>query len=140
MELDVSALRKALSEFPLEMALVFGSWASGEATSLSDLDIAVKFRRKEPRSRRLRLLSEMITEVTSETGFEAVDVVDLDEVGPHIGYGAVSEGLLVLGDPEEAEELEARFLLKKLDFEPARQMWTESLVRRIREGRYGEAG
>lgn len=135
--LDVDTLRACLSEFPLSLAVVFGSRAGGGATDLSDLDVAVQFEADVADARRADLADEMMAEITRRTGFEAVDLVDLSAVGPRVGYEALSTGVLVLGDPADAVELESRFLQRKLDFQPVVDEWQAALEDRLAEGSYG---
>jgi len=138
-ELDLDELRDCLQKFPVRIATVFGSRAGGEASNLSDLDVAVQFEEDVPRERRLRLMDEITVAVTGCTGFDAVDLVDLEEAGPVLAYEALRGGVLVVGSEEDAVDLEARELVKKLDFEPVVDEWGEELGRRIEEGSYGRA-
>lgn len=138
-ELDLDELRVCLERFPVRVATLFGSRASGDASGLSDLDVAVQFEDGVSRERRLRLMDELTVAVTECTGFDAVDVVDLEVAGPVLAYEALRHGILVAGSEEDAVDLEARALVKKLDFEPVLAEWREALSRRIEEGRYGRA-
>lgn len=135
--LDVDALAATLEEYPLSLAVLFGSRATGTAGEMSDLDVAVAFEEDVPEDRRFALLDEMTAEITSETGFEAVDLVDLSTVGPYPGYEIMSEGLLLLGDEDDAVELESKFLQLKLDFRPVKEEWQTALEERIEGGEYG---
>lgn len=136
-ELDRDALADCLSEYPLSLAVLYGSWGRGEVTTLSDLDVAVAFEGSVPEERRGELLDELTVAVTRETGFEAVDLVDLDDAPPSLGYEALSSGVLLVGDASEASALEAKFLQKKLDFRPVAERWRAALSKRIEEGEYG---
>lgn len=138
--LDVDALAGCLREYPVSLAVLFGSHASDSASDLSDLDLAVRFQESIPEDERLELLDELTTAVTRATGFEAVDVVDLERVNPTLGYEALSNGTVLVGDENEAVDLEAKFLVLKLDFEPVREEWQSALSERIREGAYGRRG
>lgn len=135
--LDVDALAASLEEYPLSLAMLFGSRATGTTGELSDLDVAVAFGDDVPEDRRFALLDEMTAALTRETGFEAVDLVDLSTVGPYPGYEIVSEGLLLLGDEDDAVELESKFLQLKLDFRPVKEEWQAALEERIEGGEYG---
>lgn len=136
-ELDRDALAECLSGYPLSLVVLYGSWSSGDATPLSDLDVAVAFEGAVPDERRHGLLDEMTAAITRETGFEAVDLVDLERVSASLGYEALSSGELLLGDESEATEMESRLLQKKLDFQPIKERWQAALSERIEEGEYG---
>lgn len=135
--LDLNAVRDAVAVDDVSLAVVFGSYAAGEAGPLSDLDVAVRFRDGVPRARRLDLLDELTVAVVDAAGVEAVDLLDLDAVGPMIGYEALANGVLVYGDRAEAVDLEAALLLRKLDFRPVKRAWDRALESRIRDGSYG---
>lgn len=136
-ELDLDELRECLDEFPIRVATVFGSHATGKASSLSDLDVAVQFEERVSQDERMRLMDEVAVAVTKCTGFDAVDLVDLGRVGPVLAYEALRHGLLAVGSDEDANHLEALSLERKLDFEPVLVKWREALARRIEEGSYG---
>lgn len=136
-DLDRDALREAVAVDEVSLAVVFGSYGAGDAGPLSDLDVAVRFREGVPRARRLELLDELTVAVVDATGVEAVDLLDLDAVGPRIGYEALADGGLLYGDRAAAVDLEAAFLLRKLDFSPVKRAWDRALESRIRDGSYG---
>lgn len=131
-------LKESLSEFPLDLSVVFGSQISDKATKISDLDIAIRFNPNVLKEEKLRLMDRITVAVTKCTGFEAVDLVDLDEVGAEIGYKALKEGKVIIGNKEEANKLEARFLLQKLDFAPVKEEWRKAMTERIEKDEYGK--
>lgn len=135
--IDLEALRSAVSVDGVSLAVLFGSYARDDAGRLSDLDVAVRFDAGVTDSRRRRLLDELTVAIQESTSVEAVDLVDVDAVGPGLGYEALSRGVLVTGDPDAAAELEAELLLKALDFEPARDEWRDAIDDRIRGDRFG---
>jgi hypothetical protein len=66
-------------------------------------------------------------------------VVELDRIGPHRAYRALHEGVLLLGEEDDRQRAEARYLQRKIDFERVRETWREGLDERIEGGRYGRA-
>jgi predicted nucleotidyltransferase len=136
---EPETLRTALESYPLEIAILFGSHASESVDHWSDLDLAVAFESAVSTDDRRRLLDEITVPVTDTTGFEAIDLVDLDAAGPHLGYEICSEGILVLGEEETATEWESQFLVKKIDFEPIKREWREAMDDRLESGEYGRA-
>lgn len=135
--LDVDAIREAVSVDGVALTVVFGSVARDDAGSLSDLDVAVRFETEVDPPERRRLLDELTVSIQASTGFEAVDLVDLDAVGPELGYEALARGVLVYGDMDDALDLEAKLLLEALDFQPVKRAWQEALDGRIRGGTFG---
>ena len=110
-ELDRDALTECLREYPVSMAVLFGSQAAGLTHGLSDLDVAVLFNKGASKERKRRLLNELTVSITDATGFEAIDVVDLATVGPELGYEVLSEGTVLLGDKDVIVEFEADLLV-----------------------------
>lgn len=133
---DRNDLRACLTTFPVSVAVLFGSTATGTDTPLSDVDVAVVVDRSVDRHR-TRLLDEIRASLMETTGRDAIDLVDLDAVGPALGYEILSSGDLLLGNEDEVVELESRFLVRKLDFQPITERWQRSLDRRIETGDYG---
>lgn len=135
--LDVDAVREAVAIDGVSLAVVFGSYAAETAGPLSDLDVAVSFEPSIDRERKLRLMDELTVAIQDATGVEAVDLLDLDTAGPTIGYDALAHGILVYGERDTAIDLEARFLVRKLDFRPVTRAWQGALDERLREGTFG---
>lgn len=136
-EISRDTLHDAVASYPLSLVVLSGSYATDSTHHLSDVDVAIKFEADVGRDRKLQLLDELTVAIQRATGIEAVDLIDLDAVGPALGYNALRDGVLVYGDRETAIELEAEFLLRKLDFQPVKRMWDDALTDRIREGNFG---
>jgi predicted nucleotidyltransferase len=114
---DEDAIRACLADYPVSLAVLFGSGAHGDLTPRSDLDIAVEFELDVPDERRLELLDALTADLVRSTGFEAVDLVDLDDASPALGYDILSRGVLLVGDEATVADFQSRFLVKKLDFQ-----------------------
>lgn len=136
-DFDVDALRETVATDEVRLAVLFGSYATGDQGPLSDLDVGIAFDDNVPWARRLELLDALTVAITDATGIEAVDLVDLETLGPAVGYDALSTGTLVYGDPGEAVDLETAFLSRKLDFQPVKRRWDRALDARLRDGTYG---
>ena len=104
---------------------------------MSDLDVAVQFDLDVDGPRKRRLLDELTVSIQQATGVEAVDLVDLDSVGPEFGYEVLARGVLVHGDPDVAIDLEGKLMVRAIDFEPVERNWQTALDERIREDRFG---
>jgi uncharacterized protein len=109
-------LKRLLSETPgLELAILFGSHASGRARPDSDVDLAVRFGR--PLSPELK---QALTEsVAVELGC-AVDIVDLFDA-PEPITGEVLKGQRLFGDDSAHARLLTRHVMNVADFLPLRQ-------------------
>jgi predicted nucleotidyltransferase len=101
-ELDDDALRTALADCRLSLVVLVGSYATGSAQPLSDLDISVRFEDTVPRARRQGLLDEVAVAIQLATGIDAGDLVDLKPVSPAVGYEALARGMRLTDDRAEA--------------------------------------
>ncbi|MFB6228304.1 MAG: nucleotidyltransferase domain-containing protein [Halobacteriales archaeon] len=138
--IDTETLIECLDPYPLELAVLFGSRATGETNRLSDLDLAVAFHADVPDPKRPEYLDEMVAELTRQTGIEAIDLVDLDRASPAMRYDILSKGELLIGEESALTERETEALLRKLDFQPVKSAWQDALRCRIEEGEYGRPG
>lgn len=98
---------------PLELAVVFGSLARGNARPDSDLDIAVRFSRALNVEDKLTLI-ESLAEATGRP----VDLIDLRVAGPIIARQALTTGKRIFGSNEVWAEQVARTLVDYADFAP----------------------
>lgn len=128
---DISRLGDALGGYPLDVAVLFGSAASGETTELSDLDVGVKFQEDVSAEERISFMDEITAEVIGEAGFSAVDLVDLERVPAAVAYRALDTGKVLVGDEADVTRIKERFLREKLDFQPVKQQWKEALSQRV---------
>lgn len=138
-DLDLEGIRAVLEGHPVELGFVYGSRVEGEPFPWSDLDVAVQLDPEVEGAERGRVLDRLAAELEDATEAEAVDVADLEAMGPHRAYEAARTGILLVGEEADAVALEARTLLTKLDFDPVREAWREGLDERIEGGRYGRA-
>lgn len=137
--IDKDTLRASLREYPLSIAVLFGSHATGTSHARSDLDVAVRFEDTVCDVRSVQLLDELTAELTRATGFEAIDLLDLDNAFSKLGYEILSQKTVLIGEEFEAAKLEAQLLLRILDFEPVIDEWHAALDERITEGTYGRS-
>jgi predicted nucleotidyltransferase len=135
--MDTEALIECLHPYPLELAVLFGSRATGDPNRLSDLDVAVAFQADVPDAKCRQYLDDIVAEITKGTGIEAIDLVDLDRASPAMEYDILSKGELLIGEESALTERETEALLRKLDFQPVKSAWQDALRARIEEGEYG---
>ena len=114
---DLAALlRHALEGFAnIELALVFGSVATGRARFDSDLDIAV--------AAKLALTSvekQCLMSALAENTGRAIDLIDLSVAGEPLLGQIVRHGKRLLGSDEAYGQLISRHLMDQADFMPYR--------------------
>jgi len=113
----VSRLRAILSDRPeIRLALLFGSIATGTATSESDLGIAVSTARPMTAQARLSLMDELALAFG-----RPVDLVDLAVTGEPLLGQILAHGVRVLGDSSVYGDLLYRHLVDAADFLPYRK-------------------
>lgn len=109
-------LVQLLSRYPqFELAILFGSQATGQADENSDIDLALLS--DSPMSSALKL--ELIEAIGAEFGCP-VDVVDLYYAAEPI-LGQVFKGKRILGDNATYAELLMKHLINTADFVPLQQ-------------------
>jgi len=102
-----AALVSRLERAPVSLGLIFGSYAAGQATSGSDIDIAVEYDAGVNDVTDVHL--SLVTDLTCILDRDDVDVVRLGTVDPRIAAEALDQGHLLVGTVEDVEKLRERF-------------------------------
>ena len=97
----------------LELAIVFGSVASGNARPDSDIDVAVRYKNALDVAQKIALIDAL----ASVTG-RAVDVIDLRVAGPIVAREALTNGRRLFGSDEVWAAQVLRTLIDYADFAP----------------------
>ncbi len=85
------------------LGYVFGSYARGKMTPLSDVDVAVVFGEEVPKDKRFDIRLKIAHEIGKLLGIERVDVVDLKDItSPLLKHRATLRGEPVLVNDEVA--------------------------------------
>jgi uncharacterized protein len=122
-------LRRELGADPnLQFALLFGSWARGQARADSDVDVAVMPCGDWPLGAELDLQGRLVRALGA-----SVDVVRLDRAPTLLAWEVVSDGIEVCGDPSRLARYQARVALDHADAGPALERAARQYMRRIAE-------
>ena len=126
---------KDLSErFNILLLYVFGSYASNNASMLSDLDVAFLPERKFNTYSILSLVGEL-QDIFEE---EAIDLVDLSKVPLTLIHRVFKEGKCIYArDLRTKIEFESRKENLYYDAEHLRKEYFDALKKRIKDGTYG---
>jgi predicted nucleotidyltransferase len=93
-----------LREAPVTLAVLFGSHATGDATTGSDIDIAVAYDTDDPTETHFSLVADL----TQIFGRDDIDVVRLHSVDPRIAVDALTHGEILVGSADDAAQLRDR--------------------------------
>jgi predicted nucleotidyltransferase len=131
-------LARALDREGVVAAYLFGSQATGSATPLSDVDVAVWLEPALVSERRWKLLLELQGAAVEAIRHESVDVVSLQDASALLRHRAIRDKqTLVDRRPSVRVDLEARAILEYLDTEHLRAELARGLRDRLAEGRFG---
>lgn len=107
-----------LEAHDVRLAYLFGSHAKGEATELSDVDLAVSFDvGVDVRKAQGELLDALVLELKTDR----IDLVLLEEIPPPLAFRIIRDGeRLVARDLREDVSFRTRTIMRYLDFKPLR--------------------
>jgi uncharacterized protein len=97
----------------LELAVVFGSVARGEARFDSDIDVAVRYTHAINAQEKIALI-EALALATNRP----VDLIDLRAAGPLVAREALTKGTRIFGSDEVWAAQVSRTLIDYADFAP----------------------
>ena len=106
---DTEAVRSVLREHPVEFAVLFGSAARGESHAESDVDIGVVFESFRTVRAYRTAREELTADLMSAMGRNEIDLVDLDDAEPSVARHALSDAVVLLGDPARLSDLRDRY-------------------------------
>lgn len=105
----VASIENVVRDHPVELVVLFGSYAHGTQAAESDLDIAVAFAGELDRAERFDARIELITDLSIELDRNDIDVADFDSIRPAVGLSALRDGIVCYGDQSVARDLEREF-------------------------------
>lgn len=125
----------AACPFPVTLAYLFGSQASGQTTSLSDVDVAVSFVAEDGEEFYLALLSDLKRLLQREE----VDLIYMHKASPLLRQRIVRDGSLLYARSEQEQvREEARIFSEYFDYMDFHAVQSRYLHQRISQRRMGE--
>ena len=102
-------VRDVLVDQPIRLGVLAGSHARGESNIHSDVDVAVEFDSSVSDNERRSALVALVAALTRALNTDDIDVVDLDSVRPEVGRSMLEDAVVLVGDPDRADQLARRF-------------------------------
>lgn len=97
----LETIRKTVSAFDgVELAILFGSYAEGRQTPVSDVDIAVLTEKEEVRPRLRMALAEAL-----KMPLESISLIDLAHTPPTLRLKILGKGITLVGSNETAKRV-----------------------------------
>lgn len=122
------------------LAYLFGSQASGDTGSLSDVDVAVSFSDDLDRDTRFRRRLALTGEISAIVGTATVDVVVLDDASVSLCFEVIKANHpLVVRDSELKVDFEHRVLSRYLDRRRYERRTATSFLTRVANNGLGGA-
>lgn len=117
--LRTNRLKKIFAGSPVDFVYLFGSYAAGNATKKSDVDIAIFFDSTVGKTERFERRLEL-TEAVSRLLKKKVEVVGLNDVSSiFLKYVIIKEGFLLYEKSEASRvDFERKLLGEFFDFQP----------------------
>ena len=135
-----SLIEKLKTDGDIVGIYLFGSYAKGKQTPVSDIDLAILLDRGFPPGRYFEKKLELLAITTSVLKTDEVDLVILNEAPPALAYRVLSDGRLLLEQKDRKDQrvsFQVRTYDRYFDFKPVEKILHEGLIRRIKEGRFG---
>ncbi len=128
-EKSLSEAASLLKSYGVEVAYLFGSRARGEESALSDVDIGVLFGEEIPAADRFARRLQLASRLCGVFGVRRVDVVDLEDAPPALGFRVIKQGVVIMCTNERRRvRYEARTLIEYIDFKPIAERCERGLL------------
>ncbi|MFB9808020.1 nucleotidyltransferase family protein [Haladaptatus pallidirubidus] len=101
--LNVDLIVEVIDETPATLTILYGSYARGDATVTSDIDLAVEFGESLSSSERTQARLDLVERLTTKLNTDAIDVVPLSQVPPALLEEILTDGILIYGSPIDVE-------------------------------------
>jgi uncharacterized protein len=120
--------------------LLFGSYASGRETAISDVDVAVLLDCSVDKELFMQERLRLMVELSSFLETDHFDLVILNEASPALAYRVIRDGQLLFERNDARGQL-VRFKVKMLDryfdYQPVERIFSQALIKRIKGGSFG---
>ncbi|WP_224337922.1 type VII toxin-antitoxin system MntA family adenylyltransferase antitoxin [Haloprofundus halobius] len=128
--IPIETIRGILREHLVQCALCFGSHETATTHPTSDIDIAVELKttQREDQAYNEAFFS-LSADLSEALETDDVDLVDIHTLPPGVAASVFEEGILLVGDPEHAEELRRRVTDRSSDSRSPRERFDDALTK-----------
>lgn len=119
---------------------LFGSYASGRQTHISDVDVAVLLDKTVKQDAYFDIRLSLMAELSRALDTDKVDLVILNESPYALAYRVIRDGQLLFmkeGEGDQHISFKERTLDRYFDYQPVYELFSGALLRRLREGSFG---
>ena len=99
--LDVEPIVEIVTDAPVSVAVLYGSYARGEQRPGSDIDIAVEFEESLSSTERTRARLTLIERLGTALGTDDVDVTPLSKTSADLKREILEDGICLYGSVDE---------------------------------------
>jgi predicted nucleotidyltransferase len=99
--LDVEAIVEIVTDAPVSVAVLYGSYARGEQRPESDIDVAVEFDESLSSTERTRARLALIERLGTALGTDDVDVTPLSKASAELKREILEDGICLYGSVDE---------------------------------------
>ena len=132
--------QKIFQKYPIQVAYLFGSQATGKTTKLSDYDFAVLLDKKVEKNQYSQYQLEIISELLKIVKTDHLDLVILNnlKIPLFLKYNVIKEGKVIYEKNKTAEnerkDLEFNILRRWLDEQYFEKVWSDIYIHRLAKG------
>jgi len=140
LELIPSLIEKFKADGDIICIYLFGSYAEGKQTPISDVDLAILLDKGFPADRFFKKKLELLALTTLLLKTDEVDLLILNEAPSVLAYRVLSKGRLLWVNKAKRSQIvnfQVRTYDHFFDFRPVERILHEGLIRRIKEGSFG---
>lgn len=105
---DSGTLRTVLQQYPIRLAVLFGSQVVGNADSRSDIDLAIELAPHDDEAT-TDLYMSILTDLSIALERDDIDLTLVKDLKPRVGLAAFTRGELLIGSAERMRTHRERF-------------------------------
>ncbi|MCK5287680.1 MAG: nucleotidyltransferase domain-containing protein [Candidatus Omnitrophica bacterium] len=131
-------LQEIFPKYNIIISYLFGSVASGNTTSLSDIDIAVLLPDNLKKEEMFIIKLKLMNELSSSLKTEKIDVVILNSASTLLKFSVVKNGIGIF-NPNKYKRIEFETSVRRDYFDMVKfyDIRNQYLIRKIKENQYG---